>query len=188
VKEWKRWEVTTGYLTAWHGLLLYSGAKTKRKVSTMWASLPYGDHDPIAMNTMTCDAFLQIRRTIHFCNNSELKPRGDTEYSPLEKVRKLSDLLTHGLRQCWNPGGKLTIDEQMIKYKGKAINFSSYMPKKPTRHGIKVYACTCAPKGYLLSHKVSVGGSNKKEKSVKVKIVSDLCKQSGMTRYVGVDL
>jgi hypothetical protein len=57
VDECKRWEVTTGFLTAWHGLLLYSGAKTKRKVTTMWTNLPYGDHDPIAMNTMTRDAF-----------------------------------------------------------------------------------------------------------------------------------
>jgi hypothetical protein len=154
----------------------------------MWANLPYGDHDPIAMNTMTRDAFLFIRRTIHFCNNSELKLRGDPGYSPIHKVSKVSNVIMQGLRQCWNPGGKLTIDEQMIKYKGKAINFSSYMPKKPIRHGIKVFACTCAPKGYLLSHIVSVGGSDTKETGIKVRIVTDLCEQTGMTNYVGVDI
>jgi hypothetical protein len=115
VSKDKRWDVTVGFLTAWHGLLLYSGAKRKRKISTMWANLPYGDHDPIAMNTMTWDAFLFIRRTIHFCNNSELKPRGDPGYSPIHKVSKVSNVIMQGLRQCWNPGGKLTIDEQMIK-------------------------------------------------------------------------
>jgi hypothetical protein len=76
----------------------------------------------------------------------------------------------------------------MIKFKGKAINFSSYMPKKTTRHRIKVFACTCAPKGYLLSHIVSVGGSYTKETGIKVRIVTDLCEQTGMTNYVGVDI
>lgn len=38
----------------------------------------------------------------------------------------------------------------MIKYMGRAISFVQYMPAKPIKHGIKVYAACCALSGVLL--------------------------------------
>jgi hypothetical protein len=45
----------------------------------------------------------------------------------------------------------------MIKYKGKAISWVQYMPKKPIRHGLKVFALNCAYTGYLYSFEVYTG-------------------------------
>jgi hypothetical protein len=38
----------------------------------------------------------------------------------------------------------------MIKYIGWFVSFVQYMPAKPIKHGIKVYALCCAYTGYLL--------------------------------------
>jgi hypothetical protein len=51
-------------------------------------------------------------------------------------------------------GKKCCVVESMIKYKGKAVSWVQYMPKKPIRHGLKVFALSCAYMGYLYSFEV----------------------------------
>jgi hypothetical protein len=74
----------------------------------------------------------------------------------------------------------------MIKYKGKAIRFVTYLPLKPIKHGIKVYAIVCAYSGVLLGEIVAHGRSLTKEKGVKVRIVSELIQQTSHHKYLGV--
>ena len=45
----------------------------------------------------------------------------------------------------------------MIKYKGKAIKFVQYMPAKPIKHGIKVFALCCSVTGYIYAFYVYCG-------------------------------
>ena len=45
----------------------------------------------------------------------------------------------------------------MILYKGKYIAFVQHMPKKPIKHGIKVYALCCSSTGYLYAFEVYTG-------------------------------
>jgi len=61
------------------------------------------------------------------------------------------------LRLGWNLGEKVTVDESMIKYMGWAITWIQYMPKKPIKHGIKVFAMCCAATGYLYGFEVYTG-------------------------------
>ena len=60
-------------------------------------------------------------------------------------------------RKGWIVGKRITIDESMIKDCVRAISFIQYMPKKPIKHGIKVFALCCAYTGYLLSFEVYLG-------------------------------
>jgi hypothetical protein len=48
----------------------------------------------------------------------------------------------------------------MIKYKGKQIRFIQYMPAKPIKHGIKVFALCCAESGYVYGCWVYCGKEN----------------------------
>jgi Transposase IS4 len=64
------------------------------------------------------------------------------------------------LRKGWTLGKKCCVDESMIKYKGKAVTWVQYMPKKPIRHGLKVFALNCAYTGYLYCFKVYTGKEN----------------------------
>ena len=42
------------------------------------------------------------------------------------------------MRTCWVAGERVTIDESMIRYMGRAVAFVQYMTRKPIKHGIKV--------------------------------------------------
>ena len=54
------------------------------------------------------------------------------------KLRWLFDKIRDRYNNMWNLGDKVTIDEMMIQYKGKYCIIRQYMPKKPTKWGIKV--------------------------------------------------
>ena len=62
------------------------------------------------------------------------------------------------MQKSWTAGEKVTIDESMIKYKGRAVCFVQYMPAKPIKHGIKVYACCCgcAVSAVMLSFEIYI--------------------------------
>jgi hypothetical protein len=49
----------------------------------------------------------------------------------------------------------------MIKYTGWALSFIQYMPAKPIKHGIKVFALCCAHTGYLYHFKIYSGKESK---------------------------
>lgn len=62
-----------------------------------------------------------------------------------------------GLRKSWIAGAKVTIDESMIRYMGRAVAFVQYMPQKPIKHGLKVFAVCCAYTAVLLGFEVYCG-------------------------------
>ena len=45
----------------------------------------------------------------------------------------------------------------MIKYMGRFVSFVQYMPAKPIKHGIKVYALCCSSTGYLYLFEIYTG-------------------------------
>ena len=49
----------------------------------------------------------------------------------------------------FKPGQELSIDEGMIKYKGRQ-SFRQYMPAKSTKYGVKLFSCCDAVTGYCL--------------------------------------
>ena len=57
-------------------------------------------------------------------------------------------------------GQKICVDESMILYTGHAIPWTQYMPNKPIKHGIKVWALCCARTGYLYNFAIYTGRSN----------------------------
>ena len=58
------------------------------------------------------------------------------------------------IHKVWTAGRNITIDESMILYSGRAIKWVQYMPAKPIKHGIKVFAACCAYTGILLAYDV----------------------------------
>ena len=73
------------------------------------------------------------------------------------KLSHFMKKIMKGLCKAWTAGEKVTIDESMIRYFGRAVCFVQYMPCKPIKHGIKVFAVCCAYTAVLLGFKVYVG-------------------------------
>lgn len=69
-------------------------------------------------------------------------------------------------------GQFMSIDESMIKYKGKQIRFIQYMPAKPIKHGIKVFVLSCAEIGYCYEFWIYYGKEN--DTSTPIEIVAKL--------------
>ena len=177
-----RYKITSGYVLAWSAMLLLQGAhfgSTKRTSKKMWRNPPHGLAIPYVRNSMTSMAYEFMRGCIHFVDNDKKKEAGQPGYDPLFKVRTVLELMMSGIQKCWTAGQKITIDESMIRYMGRAITFIQYMPAKPIKHGIKVFAACCAYTGVLLAFKVYCGKEN--DDSTALEICDQLVKSARLT-------
>ena len=171
-------DVTVGYLLAWFAILVYFTGNGLKSPSPFWQDLPYGVPNPIVKNAMTRDRFEQLRRFIHFVDNSQKEV--STNNDPrLWKVQPIIDVITKNLQRAWTLGERIVIDESRIKYMGRAIAWVQYMPAKPIKHGIKVYALCCAYTGFLSSFEIYTGKTDCVDGSAK-EVVQRLLKAAGL--------
>ena len=110
-------------------------------------------HDsPIALK----DWFDELRRYLHFVNNDTLHPRGTPEYNRLGKVQPAIDSFQEAFQSVYNPSQNVSVDEAMIPFKGRST-LKQYMPLKPVKRGIKVWALADATNGYICNFQVYTG-------------------------------
>ena len=65
----------------------------------------------------------------------------------------------------------------------RVVSYIQYMPIKPIKHGIKVYAC-CGIYTVLLGFKIFVGKEDDSENTV-MNVCDELCKKVGLTGIKG---
>ena len=141
----------------------------------------YWSTDPILAHTwfrtvMSRNRFRKILRNIHVVDNSAAPSRTAPNYDRLWKVRPLLDALSKQCKELYNPHWELSIDESMIGTKCR-LSFIQYMPKKPTKWGIKVWVCCDAVTGYIFSFDVYTGADPAKPtrpKGLAYDVVMDL--------------
>ena len=66
------------------------------------------------------------------------KKRGEVGYDKLYKLHPFLDAIVANFKQHYIPSRELSIDESMIRFKGR-IGFVQYNPKKPIKWGLKVF-------------------------------------------------
>ena len=99
-----------------------------------------------------------IRAAIHFAdnNNANLEDR-------LYKIRPILDIVQDLYTTIYSPNKELSIDETMLKFKGRLF-FKQYMPKKPSaKWGIKVWSLCDSQTGYLCKFNVYTGKGDNSE-------------------------
>lgn len=116
---------------------------------------------------MSRDRFFKILRYLHLFDSSKQKKRGEEGYDILYKVCPLIDHLGAVFPKYYQPSRQLSIDEMMIGTRCR-VSFLQYIPKKPTRFGIKVWVLAEAKSGYVLDFQVYTGASDgeKTDKSI----------------------
>ena len=60
----------------------------------------------------------------------------DPNYDKLYKIRPMLDTIIAPFKSVYMPKAQVSIDERIISFKGR-LSFVQYMPKKPTKWGIK---------------------------------------------------
>ena len=175
--------VTAGYLLAWIGILIIIGAYGLRKARLVWMGSPHGPLIPWIQNAMPRDRFEQIRRFLHFTDSDRTRKKGEAGYDPLQKIKFFMDTVMAGIQKSWTLGQKICIDESMIKYVGRAIEFVQFMPAKPIKHGIKVFALCCAYTGVCYGWEVYTGSKGEPTgqavKNLVLRLVGEVCCLSG---------
>ena len=155
----RRWiNITIGYILAFLSILMLRGAYGVRSVSLFWEEAPEGVSAPFVQNLLPRDNFVQMRRYLHFVD-SEALPLGShvKGWHPLQKIIPVLKVVQLTMQAAWTLGKNIVIDESMILYNGRAIQWVQYLPQKPIKHGIKVFALCCATTGVLISFLVYTG-------------------------------
>ena len=88
---------------------------------------------------------MDIKRFLHFVDNSTLVPPGTVGY---DKLGQSKPTCRTGSSQCYTLGQHIAVDEAMIKFQGRS-SLKQYMPKKPTRRGFKVWVLGDSSTGYF---------------------------------------
>lgn len=118
----------------------------------------YTDH--AISNAMSFNRFSWLLSHIHINDNSTAKPRNDPEFDKLHKVRPFLDHLQNKFKSLYFPKQHQSIDESMIKFKGRS-SIKQYMPMKPIKRGYKVWV-RADDNGYVCEFSVYTGKNNNK--------------------------
>ncbi len=94
-------------------------------------------YDNVA-KVMSRNRFEEIKRFLHFVDNSTRPLQGSPDTDKLFKIRPLFEKLRKNCLQI-KPEEHNSIDEQMIPFKGRS-NLRRYLPKKPKKWGFKLFS------------------------------------------------
>ena len=154
--KYEKWtEITVEELCAYMGFMLLMGIVHLPSLYDYWKNDEVYHYSPIA-SRISRNRFLELHRYLHLVDNSTLSPPGSPEYDRLGKVRPVVEYLSDRVVAVYEPGREVSIDEAMIPFKGRS-SLKQYMPLKPVRRGIKVWARADASNGYVSAFQVYTG-------------------------------
>ncbi|CAJ1051903.1 piggyBac transposable element-derived protein 4-like [Xyrichtys novacula] len=147
-KDWKK--LDSCEFRAFLGLLIFAGIFRSKgeTIRSLWD----GTHGrAIFRATMSRNRFHQILRAVRF--DDEKKRRAQDKKNKLAPIRSLWEMWRQRLPLLFSPGSEITIDEQMVPFKGKC-KFKQFIPKKTTKYGLKIWMAADVSTSY--AWKVSI--------------------------------
>ena len=152
----RKWYPTTSEeIKAFLGINIIMGIDQKPALTHYWSTDPYLGNQGI-QSVMPRERFEALNRYLHLNDSEQMPGRDDPAYDPLYKIRPLIDSCQQNFRDRYIPGRDVSVDEGMIKYKGR-LYFRQYMPKKPVKYGIKVWMAADSKTGYVCNYDIYLG-------------------------------
>lgn len=170
--KWK--DVGKTEVESFLGLIILMGINDLPNMKLYW-SKDMLFHNAFISSIMSRDRFLEIFYNLHLASNSLEPKRGSNNYSKIYKVKTFTEILRRNFQKNYNFGLYGTIDESMIKFKGRS-SIKQYLPLKPIKRGYKVW-CLCDPiTGYLFNYQIYEGKekTSGKEELLSERVVFDL--------------
>ena len=166
----RKWEHLLGWMSSWALTRSPSCATTGLQMSS-WGMWGYNacSHEIVTSHCADISTW-----TTHNSSQPGMTPH----YDPLYKVRPVLDMCQHTFLEQYIPGREVSIDEAMVKYKGRVF-FRQYMPKKPIKWGIKVWMLAEPKTGYVSNFEVYLGKSTSSEHAeltLGTRVVMDISK------------
>ena len=92
-------------------------------------------------------------------------PTGNvTESDPFQATRYMWECCRSQFVECVSPGWLITLDESMVKWKGRAMPGLMVVPRKPTPVGLEVHTLCCSLSGVLVNFEIYEGKEAMKNK------------------------
>lgn len=143
------------------------GVKDQPEIRDYWKKKSSPLHSPEVASAMTRDRFEHILRCLHLTTNVDcVTLKTDPLFDPIQKTRWLLETLVANFQEHLNPSPYVCVDESMVAYNGRYCGFKQYMPAKPVKHGIKLWALCCSATKYVLKLEVYVGAASEEHVEV----------------------
>ena len=165
-------KITREELRAYLGFCILMGINHLPALDDYWSKDPSLRYSAI-VDRITRDRFRDITRYLHFVDNATLTPRGSPGHDRLGKVRPVIDHLSSRFSDLYEPHQEVAVDEAMIKFTGRST-LEQYMPMKPVKRGINVWALADSHNGYFHKFQLYTGKESGGEKQLGHRIVKDL--------------
>ncbi|CAF1454756.1 unnamed protein product [Rotaria sordida] len=148
LKKWKELDRTE--LEAFLGLLIQAGVghASHTSVTELW---DISKSPPIYHATMSLERFKDLLRFLRF-DDRQLRDKFDR----LAPIRTIFECFVKQLPQHFIPSENLTIDEQLVPFRGRC-SFVQYMPKKPSKYGLKFWVLCDVDSRYVLALELYTG-------------------------------
>lgn len=145
-------DITKEELEAFFGLALLAGAfrSPDEELNELWDDTL---GRPIFRATMSLEKFKTIMCCLRFDDRTT---RVSRERDKLAPIRNVFDKWNMNLSRQYNPGKNVTVDEQLVPFRGKCP-FKQYISSKPAKYGIKVWACCDSENAYTWKTQVYIG-------------------------------
>ena len=112
------WSTDEEELKAFIGFTMLMGINRLPSLYDYWSMNPALHYFPIA-SRISRHRFFELKRYLHFVDNDTLVRRGEEGYSRLQKIQPVLDVVRQTCRQNYAPNQANSIDEAMIKFKGR---------------------------------------------------------------------
>lgn len=145
-------------IKAYIGLLISQGAlkATKEPTEILWTTDKCYCR-PIFPAAMSRDRFRALTRFLRF---DDLHTREERKIlDKLAPIRHIFDIFVQNLKLMMYPGTHMTVDEQLLSFRGRAP-FRVYMKSKPDKYGIKVWAMCDVTNSYTHNLQIYLGKQN----------------------------
>lgn len=130
-------------LLAFIGMNFYMGYNTRPSWTDHYSSAP-DLNNPLICKTMPRDRFAAIVSHLHCNDNTKMDSNCKDK---LYKIRPFIDALNKKFQDCYYGTRELSVDESMIKFKGRSV-LKQYLPMKPIKRGYKLW-CLADQRGFI---------------------------------------
>ncbi|XP_064467766.1 piggyBac transposable element-derived protein 3-like isoform X2 [Ornithodoros turicata] len=141
-------------MKAFLAINILMGIKKLPSYRDYWSSMEIM-RDPYIANVMSVKRFSSLLSNFHISDNSRAPERGTKDYDKLYKVRPLLNRLSQTFAKCYAPTKYQSVDESVIKFKGRST-LKQYMPQKLIKRGYKVWVRADA-NGYICQFEIYTG-------------------------------
>lgn len=168
--EWK--DLSLVELNAYFGILILAGVYRSGGEATqeLWDS---STGRQIFRAVMSRQRFHDITRILRFDDKETRSARRNKDR--LAPIRDIFDLWVETFSKCFIPYENLTVDEQLVAFRGRC-SFRQYMKSKPAKYGLKLWVLCDSTTSYVMNIQAYTGRQKGQppEKNQGERVVHDL--------------